>query len=413
MALSLDYFNKLIAISSPTTEVDAQELSDFIEDGMASPVGLLSDGANDSFFGDIQKPEGKIEDENNPGVFSQIIMILNPEWQIQFWQGSGYTRLFGGKIVGGLNGQPMKATGAAGDITVLESPVDGLAIKGSMTTEQSAKLDDVHGQVTRSIYIDTELALNGNGYQQTPYDNWSDAVDDAEANGIKNLVLLADATIDRQLKNFVITGIGTPVIDFNGQDVDKSEFSRCTLTGLYTGRIVAQASNLTGTFSLNGFFENCAFGSNFVIPDNGIAFVKNCSAFVVGADVPVFDVGGALGTGILSMSGWAGPLKVINVNQATDEANLAINISKAELDASCTAGVINVGGVIRLTDNSNGSLVTNDVIDPQHFQNIFTRLGLEKANAWTDTPAQSRDASGDIIINNTGDGETSSTATRQ
>ena len=277
----------------------------------------------------------------------------------------------------------------------------------------SKKVDEIHGQVTRSIYIDTELVLNGNGYQQTPYNNWTDAVDDAEANGIKNLVLLADATIDRQLKNFVITGIGTPIVDFNGQNVDKSEFSRCTLTGLYIGRIVAQASNLTGTFNLNGFFENCAFGSNFVIPDNGIAFVKNCSAFVVGADIPTFDIGGALGTGVLSMSGWAGPLKIINVNQATDEANLAINISKAELDASCTDGVINVGGVIRLTDNSNGSVVTNDVIDPQHFQNIFTRLGLEKGNAWTDTPAQSGDASGGIIINNTGDGETSSTGTRQ
>ena len=142
MALSLNYFDKIIAITSPTTEVDAQVLHDFIEDGMASPVGLLSDGANDSFFGDILKPEGKIEDENNPGIFSQIILVLNPEWQIQYWQNSGYTRIFGGKIVGGVSGQPMKATGAAGDITVLESPVDGLVVTtgSALSTEESEKL---------------------------------------------------------------------------------------------------------------------------------------------------------------------------------------------------------------------------------------------------------------------------------
>lgn len=142
MALQLDYFNKLIKLTEPTIDVDAQSLHDFVEDQMASPEGLLSDGSNTSFLGDILKPEGKIEDDNNPGVFSQIILILNPEWQIQFWVGSGYTRIFGGKIVGGVIGQPMKATGGAGDITVLESPVDGVVVgTGSVITEQDK--DDI------------------------------------------------------------------------------------------------------------------------------------------------------------------------------------------------------------------------------------------------------------------------------
>jgi len=44
---------------------------------------------------------------------------------------------------------------------------------------------------------------------------------------------------------------------------------------------------------------------------------------------------------------------------------------------------------------------------------IHTRLGLEQGNAWTDTPTQSGDAGGGIVIDNTGDGETSSTGTRQ
>ena len=125
MPLQTDWYNKLVLVTFPTTQVTAQELHDFIEDEMAAPVGLLSDGTA-PFHGDIIVPEGKVVDENNPGVYSQIILKLNLEWQIQFWQGSGYTRIYGGKIVGGVNGQPLKATGAAGDISVLESPVDGV-----------------------------------------------------------------------------------------------------------------------------------------------------------------------------------------------------------------------------------------------------------------------------------------------
>jgi len=137
MPLTIDYGNQIVGITSPTVNVDGQVLHDFIEDNMASPEGLLYD--------DVIQPEGKIEDPNNPGVYSQIILIFNSPWQVQFWGGSGYTRIYGAKIVGGLADQPMKATGTAGDITVLESPVDGLTVvSGSGVTAQD-KVDIITG----------------------------------------------------------------------------------------------------------------------------------------------------------------------------------------------------------------------------------------------------------------------------
>jgi hypothetical protein len=122
MPIVVNYYTKIIEITSPTTDVAASDLHDFIEDErtMASPEGLG--------YSAILQPEGKIEDPSNPGIYSQIILILNSPWQIQFWAGSGYTRLYGGKFVGGLADQPVKATGTAGDVTVLESPVDGVTI---------------------------------------------------------------------------------------------------------------------------------------------------------------------------------------------------------------------------------------------------------------------------------------------
>lgn len=138
MGFSIDWPGSVIQITSPTVSVDLQTLHDFIEDQMATPVGVLN--------GDIIQPEGKIEDPTNPGVFSQIIVVLNTPWQVQFWGGSGYSTVFGGKLIGGLSDEPIKATGTAGDITVLNSPVDGITVVtgSALTTAQDTRLKELH-----------------------------------------------------------------------------------------------------------------------------------------------------------------------------------------------------------------------------------------------------------------------------
>ncbi len=154
MPLSINSFTKIVEVTTPTTEVDLQTLHDFVEDYMASPVGLVEDGSWD-FRGDILLPNGKIEDPNNPGVFTQIILELNPEWQIQFYSGSGYTRIFGGKIFGGVGNEPMLATGTAGDITVLETQVDGVVVEvdtgSGLTAAQSTQLAEIYKRLGLDI----------------------------------------------------------------------------------------------------------------------------------------------------------------------------------------------------------------------------------------------------------------------
>ena len=151
MVLVIDWGNSLVLVTSPTVTVDAQALHDFIEDAMASPVGELYEA--------IIQPEGKIEDPSNPGIFSQIIMVFNSPWQIQFWAGSGYTRIFGGKIVGGLADQPMKATGSAGDITVLESPVDGVTVATGGVLTEAGIAQAVWDHATAGTLIARELII--------------------------------------------------------------------------------------------------------------------------------------------------------------------------------------------------------------------------------------------------------------
>ncbi len=155
MPIILDYVNELILFTSPTTSVDGQTIHDFVQDQAAAPEGSLHpdtdlvDVNNDT---EILYPDGKIEDPGNPGIFSQIILKINPRWQMQFYAGSGYTRIFGAKFVGGLGGEPMKATGTAGDITVMESPVDGVTVEvGSGVTAQD--IIDISDESARKTWL--------------------------------------------------------------------------------------------------------------------------------------------------------------------------------------------------------------------------------------------------------------------
>jgi hypothetical protein len=204
MPLQIDWDNEIIEITSPTTDVDGQTLHDFIEDEMATPVGLL--------YGDIIQPEGKIEDPTNPGIYSQIIIILNSPWQIQFWGGSGYTRIYGAKIVGGLSDEPMKATGTAGDITVLESPVDGLTVASGSGLSQEEH-DHLLGLDTDNLDVLVSTRLATSSYV---------APDNQGITDIEAKVDIIDGLVDEIIKltGNKVTKVGNIITIYEANGVD-------------------------------------------------------------------------------------------------------------------------------------------------------------------------------------------------
>jgi len=155
MPIVIDYVQELILFTSPTILAEGQTVHDFVQNASVIGEGLLHpwiDQLDPQEDTEILYPEGKIEDPGNPGIFSQIILKINPRWQMQFYAGSGYTRIFGAKFVGGLGGEPMKATGTAGDITVMESPVDGVTVEvGSGVTAQD--IIDISDESARKTWL--------------------------------------------------------------------------------------------------------------------------------------------------------------------------------------------------------------------------------------------------------------------
>lgn len=138
MATEVRFNEKIIFLTS--TPVLVQDLSNDVEDAVASPIGLAHPTQPDSTGQtDVLKPEGKLADPNNPGVFSQISLNLHNEWQIQFAAGLGYASIRGGKLTGGLNGEVLKESVVGAGVSVLETQVDGVIVE-NFTAEDKAMI---------------------------------------------------------------------------------------------------------------------------------------------------------------------------------------------------------------------------------------------------------------------------------
>lgn len=369
---------RIIYVDAPSVEVGMQDLLDTLRFMEAEP-SAMEDAS-------IVSASGK-EPLDDAGLkVGLTVELKNAVLAFEARSGPEYIQctISGGNLVAkDINGDNISPTHPTAFTQIVRASSSSATLQvistgSGLSPEQDATLTAIHDYsahipyLEHSVWVDTELVINGDGSQHAPFNNVTSAIDFAEANNVKQLLVTSDLTIDRQIKNFVIRGIGTPTIDCNGQNLDRSEISHCTVTGLYTGRLIIQESNLVGVLTLNGFFENCAISTaSLVLLDGGAAFIKNCSAFVEGQVLPTFDIAGVSGTAALIMTGYDGGLKIINATQLTDDIKILLGTGRVVIDSSCVAGNINVGGITHLVDNSSGSNVFSETLDPHHLTDVY------------------------------------------
>lgn len=371
MGLNVNWETKIVEITSPTTAVDAQVLHDFIEDNMATSIGMG--------YSAILNPEGKVEDPSNPGVYSQIILIINSPWQIQFWGGSGYTRIYGGKIVGGLADQPVKATGTAGDLTVLESPVDGLTVTtGGGVSQQD--IDDMAdavwdedltahdtmktaGSVQQSleyhgvVAIDTVGGVSGTawniGTHDNPVNNLADALTIANARDIDRLDITGSLTITtgQDISGYTLIAdrsLGNTVTVNSGAITAGTYFENLTVSGTMNGSVRYTTSVLGAINNFDGGAKNCLITENITITGTGANYLTDCDIYVsdhtAHKEISVGDTS-------LNIIRCRGNFKITDKTSAN---TLAIDLvaGVVEIDSTCVAGFIGINGIAEVTDNS-------------------------------------------------------------
>jgi len=357
MAIVFDGDNLLITLDTPVAGVLNQTWEEVYDEHKQ----WFLQGENSRFPSAFTVSGG--EDITDVTIAGQYYFLRNDlGWRIRttdedqdvFWSGNGIPTDLTLPIVTGRAGRTIGHFG----LQPLVTGIEGLA--------------DVHGQVERSIYIDTSALAVGNGYQQTPYNNLTTAIDDAEANNIKNLVILDDITIDRQLRNFVLRGIGSPTVDGNSQNLDKSEFENLKLTGdILTGSSI-KASNcelLNGLTGLAGDFSFCGFGGTITLDAGSITRFTDCASTVAGLGRPTLDVNG--GGCMVSNRSYRGGLTVTGADNAADEITISMAQGRLQLAAGNTDGTISCRGVTDFDDQSAGSTVeTSGLVD----EIIFGRL---------------------------------------
>ena len=278
----------------------------------------------------------------------------------------------------------------------------------SLTTMEN-QIAEIHGQVQREIYIDTSALTNGNGYQQTPYDNWTDAVDEAEANNIKNLVLLADATVDRQINNFVIRGVGDPSIDVNGQVWEKNMLMDLSITGSIGGTDESHYSHchiLTGVTGLSGDLDGCGFAGTVTLRASATTHIIDGYSLVAGLSRPTIDVnGGGCST---SIRDYRGGLILAGADNVADAVTVSMAMGRLQLAASNTDGTISVRGACEFEDLSAGTAVdTGALLEPNQVREVWKILGLDLDDVITITPTGVTTSQGSFVIAFSGDGITS------
>ena len=226
------------------------------------------------------------------------------------------------------------------------------------------KVNDLHGQVVRCVFVNPELLVNGNGYQQTPYNNWADAVDAAENQGLQILKLQTDADLDRDLTNFEIQGLDLPTVDLQGFDLRNVIIRECVVTGAQgTGNsplllLTCLVDNLT---DFNGSMLTVTVTTGISMADGAFNLINQIVPSLAGSPWILDMKTGAAGSTV-QVQNISGGVTVSNMDHADDVLHMGFLNGEVTIDASCTAGNLVLLGSVSVVDNSAGTSVV--VVQP-------------------------------------------------
>lgn len=222
------------------------------------------------------------------------------------------------------------------------------------------------------VYVDESITTPeyiGDGSQGYPFNNITTAIDYCEDNGITDLMLKSDITLDRNLKNFRMTGIGNPTVDTNGKDLTGSEFFHCNMEGDYIGQITVQQAVLRNNFWLNGFFERCTIEGNLYCKDDSLIVMLYCSSAVAGTNRPAI-YGNVTGFCNLNIRDYVGGMNIRNFTQALSVMTID-GKGALTFEASNTDGIMVARGRWEPFSNlANGATVLTPVGDQSKIDTI-------------------------------------------
>ena len=228
--------------------------------------------------------------------------------------------------------------------------------------------DEINNQSFQgSVWINTSLGLPGiqfpRGSLTDPVDNWTDAVVISTSRNILRYHLTGTLAPDTSVDNQVIEGNdpSTATVILAAVTTSNALFKNVAVTGVTTGTASFQDCAIGSIAGFNGYARECIIGGTITLnPANTVTqrFIS-CHSDVPGITRPTIDCNGA--DADVSIRDYTGGLTVENFSAAGRSMSIDMNSGTVEIAASCTAGTINVRGMVLLIDNSGvGCTVVSD-----------------------------------------------------
>ena len=142
----------------------------------------------------------------------------------------------------------------------------------------------------------------------------------------------------------------------NGQNTLGCTFETMSVMGTVDGAIVVTDCKVNNLVNFAGALRNCSLSGTITLDSSFtdiISFV-GCFSSVPGTGRPILDFNGI--NADVQVRGYFGGLTLRNITQNIN-VSFDGNAATLEIENTCTTGIINVGGITNVLDNSIGSTI--------------------------------------------------------
>lgn len=220
------------------------------------------------------------------------------------------------------------------------------------------------------VFIDTELVLVGEGSQHSPFNSLTTAIDFSEAHGLRDLTLYSDITVDRQLKNFEVSGVGVPTVDINNQIMDGSVFQRCALTGIQQGTMQANECAIVNLSGMQGVFLTVS-AAGTLTPATGGSLLISRVAPALAAQPWTLNMNSGLPS-VVAVHNSSGGVIITNMDHIGDILHFHASQGVITIDDTCAAGNIVISGNVKIVGSGTGVVIDKSAVSNEIFHDTIT-----------------------------------------
>lgn len=243
----------------------------------------------------------------------------------------------------------------------------------SVSSSNSAGLQDLslllsaayNGEVCVDVGVGQAGTVVPLGTRSYPVNNFADAKTIALKEGCRTIRILSASTLANVdfSDGFVFTGDNSVTDSLTleaSANVRNCVFENLTIQGVVDGNNLYQRCICKDMTYSSGFFYDCSLDGVITIVGGELLTLLGCfSNRLAGQADPEIDMGG---NGQLIVRGYNGALLIKNHNDDSGDGDTCIDMASGviKLDATITAGLWPVRGIVTLINNSTG---TANVID--------------------------------------------------